>query len=182
MLFGFARIVFLNTTGLFAAVILAGCTLLDTGEAPVMDVSPAMLADASDVMAGICFESAFDAANQTFVLRSDSELAAFFDLADNSELCARTVRRGTFDFASGQVLAGIWSTGNGCTALHNITGVLRDSTTRTIDITAALVIDGTCPYELVRPLWLAVPDAHDYDIRITVEPAAPAPTPAPPTG
>lgn len=182
MLFRFARIVFLNATAILGALILAGCSLLEPAEAPPVDVAPAMLGDASAVMRGICFESAFDAANRTFVMQSDAELAAFFDLADNSELCPRPVARGTFDFSGGRVLAGIWSTGLGCTARHDVTGVLRDSATRTIDITARLVIDGTCPYELVRPLWLAVPDAQGYDVRITVVPAVPEPTPASPTG
>ncbi|HRL11366.1 MAG TPA: hypothetical protein PKX07_05775, partial [Aggregatilineales bacterium] len=93
MLFRFARIVFLNATAIFGALILAGCSLLEAPEAPPVDVAPAMLGDASEVMRGICFESAFDAANRTFVMQSDAELAAFFDLADNSELCPRPVAR-----------------------------------------------------------------------------------------
>lgn len=172
---------------LLMCVMSAGCTLLNglpnptaTGSAQGETLSeddsvnstPARgsrrWTDASDVMAGICFEAANDATGRVFVIRSSAELDTFFGLADNSQLCRRPVERGAFDFANGRVLVGIWSAGNGCKAQHDVDAFERDNEAKTIVIRLTLVIEGDCPYELVRPFWIGIPNAQEHDITISV--------------
>lgn len=170
---------------LLMCVIVSGCTLLNglpnptaTGsvEGEAMNPTPSRggrrWSDASDVMAGICFEAADDAVGRVFVIRSSAELDAFFGLADNSQLCRRAVQRGAFDFANGRVLAGVWSAGFGCVARHNVDAFERDNEAKTILIRLTLMIEGDCPYELVRPFWIGIPNAQEHDITITVTEAA----------
>ncbi len=125
--------------------------------------------DASAVFEGLCFESVYDAAGQIFTLRADTDVTALFDLADNSQLCRRSVVRGTFDFAGGRVLIGTWSRGDGCSARHDIIDIDRDDVARVVAIQAQFITDGTCNYELVRPLWIALENITDYDIRLRVD-------------
>lgn len=129
---------------------------------------PYLLIDANPVMSGICFESVYDAAGRTFVLRSADDLTRLFNESDNSGYCRHPATRGTFDFSGGRAIIGTWSRGRGCDAHHNISGVSIDDVARTFIIRAELVVEGTCPYELVRPLWLGVTGYSDYDIRLLV--------------
>jgi hypothetical protein len=168
---------------LFGALFLiAACTLLvpEPTEVPppLPDLStpaatstalPFALIDANPVMSGICFESAYDAAGRTFVLRSAEELNNLFNESDNSGYCRRPSPRGSFDFSGGRAIIGTWSRGQGCEAEHHITSVDIDDVARTFIIHARLVVEGDCPYELVRPLWLGVTGYSDYDIRLLVE-------------
>ncbi len=124
--------------------------------------------DAADMLRGICFEAANDAAGQTFVIRNAEEHIRFYNLADNSQLCRRPVERVPFDFSEGQVLAGLWSRGMGCKARHEVIDWARDDAARTFSMNLRLVIEGDCPYELVRPFWIALEGLADYDISITV--------------
>jgi hypothetical protein len=119
-------------------------------------------------MSGLCFESVADAAGRTFVIRSADELAQFYDLADESELCRRPVRRASFDFSGGRVLAGLWSRAVGCTARHEVTAVQRDDTARAFVIALRLVVEGGCDYELVRPFWIGLSGVSGYDVRLMV--------------
>jgi hypothetical protein len=82
------------------------------------------------------------------------------------------VKRGTFDFANGRVLAGVWSAGRGCKARHDVDRFERDNEAKTIAIDLTLVIEGDCPYELVRPFWISIPNAQEHDITITVSDVA----------
>ncbi|MDX2163550.1 MAG: hypothetical protein SF162_19705 [bacterium] len=129
---------------------------------------PPEMTDASAVMSGLCFESVHDATGRPFVIRSADELTALYDLADNSRLCRRPVRRETFDFADGRVLAGVWSRGYGCTARHDVIRIDRDDTARRYAIELDLVVEGTCPYELVRPFWVGIDGVSDYEIGLYV--------------
>lgn len=155
--------------------LVAGCYL--TGDLPpdaptppsTSPTIPTMIAqDAAGVMAGICFEAALDAAGQVFVLRSTEDLIRFYDLADNSTLCPQPVERLSFDFDNGQVLAGLWNTGIGCTARHEIDAMTRDDDSRQIIIQARFIVDGGCDYELVRPFWLALDQAAGYEIDLRI--------------
>lgn len=137
--------------------------------APDSTALPFALIDANPVMSGICFESAYDAVGRTFVLRSDEELNALFDESDNSGYCRHPSPRGSFDFSGGRAIVGVWSRGQGCSADHHISSVSIDDVARTFIIRAELVLEGDCPYELVRPLWLGVTGYNDYDIRLLVE-------------
>jgi hypothetical protein len=127
------------------------------------------LTSANKVMEGICFESAFDAAGRTFVLRNDTDLTNLFDLADNSRLCRHPVSRGTFDYSTGSVLAGTWSKGIGCKARHDLMKVKTREDKKLIKIVLDFVTEGACNYELVRPYWVGVSGAKDYAIKIKVK-------------
>lgn len=131
--------------------------------------TPSPFTDAGAVMAGICFEAAFDAEGQVFVLRDAEDHIRFYDLADNSTLCRRPVERVPFDFSGGRVLAGLWSAGTGCTARHDVLDYTRDPTAETITLRLRFSTEGDCNYDLVRPFWVAIPDAGDDAVEIIVE-------------
>jgi hypothetical protein len=128
--------------------------------------APFIYEEADALFAGLCFESVFDAAGRVFVVRSADELRTLYDLADSSGLCARPVARAEGDWSEGRVLAGLWSRGEGCTARHTITHMVRDEADRQITLTVRLETEGACPYELVEPFWISIPDAQEYAIVI----------------
>lgn len=136
---------------------------------PMPSPTPAPWTDAAEVMSGLCFEAVQDAAGRVFVIRSAEELTQFYDQADASELCRRPVRRASFDFSGGRILAGTWSRAIGCTARHEITDAQRDDTQQAFVITLRLVVEGDCSYELVRPFWIALDGIPDYDVRLLVQ-------------
>lgn len=125
--------------------------------------------DENPTMSGICFEAAWDAAGQVFVIRNAEEHIRFYGLSDNSQLCRRAVTRYPFDFSTGRVLAGLWSRGRGCTARHDVLDRQRDDNARTLAIHLRFVTEGDCPYDLVRPFWIGLDGVSDYAITITVE-------------
>jgi hypothetical protein len=136
---------------------------------PTPTTSPYPWTDENAIMSGMCFESVNDAAGRTFVLRSPEDLLHFYDLADHSELCRHPVARSRFDFSDGRILAGLWSRGQGCTARHDVEGVTRDDTARTLFIFLKLVVEGNCDYELVRPFWIGLSSVSGYDVQFVVE-------------
>lgn len=164
-------------------LILGGCLMLaPLDETPpalptpvfVATNTPALLTaygwtDENAVMSGICFEAAYDAAGQVFVLRSAIEHIRFYGMADHSRLCRRAVTRHPFDFSGGRVLAGLWSAGIGCTARHDVLEVARDDSAKTLHIRLRFITEGDCPYELARPFWIGLDGVGDYDISISVE-------------
>lgn len=175
---------------IIAMLCMTGCYLLPVGDAqstrtaitipsitpdltPQANATPTNLPqgvyDALPSVMGICFEASWDAADRLFIIRSAEDHIRFYDLADNSELCRRTVRRVPFDFSTGDILIGRWNRGYGCTAQHEIINYERDDTARTILIQAQFSTEGDCPYELVRGFWLGIEDAQDYDIRLEVQ-------------
>jgi len=139
---------------------------------PTATPMPFDLESAIDVMSGICFESAADAAGRTFVMRNAEEHITLYDLAENSELCRRPIIRNPFDFSNGRILVGRWTYGVGCTADHDILNVNRNDDERSITIDLRFQTFGDCPYELVRPFWVAFENAEDYAIEINVTEAA----------
>ena len=159
------RQILIQLNFVFLILALMGCeAFLQVTPTPDLSWQPA-----DEVMAGICFEAAFDAAGQVFVLESAAELADFYDLADHSELCRRPVPRAAFDFSGGQVLAGLWSRGSGCKARHDIEAYERHEAARQVSLHLRFVTEGDCPYELVRPFWVSIPQAAGYDIHIEVQ-------------
>ena len=152
-------------------VVVPSVTPIPTETPPVISPSgslllPGKMQDVLPIMSGICFESAWDAAGQVFVFRSAEDHIRFYDLADHSELCRRPVTRYPFDFSDGSTLAGLWSRGSGCTAWHEVIAYERDDPAKTIQITVKFRTDGNCPYELVRPFWVRIPDSQEYEIHI----------------
>lgn len=162
--------------------LLSACTLNSTTNSPAVSIPDSDLSQIDDgitpfpelwtgetaVMRGICFESAFDASGQVFVIRNDSELINFFNLADNSRLCRRPIARYGFNFDEGRILAGLWSYGFGCTARHEFIDLTRDDEARILTINLRFVTEGTCNYELVRPFWIGLEGVADYEIIMTV--------------
>ncbi|GAB4516320.1 MAG: hypothetical protein OHK0046_21500 [Anaerolineae bacterium] len=156
---------------LLVVFLLVGCTMTNDPAVPTSSIiaptpNVQRWQDANPVMQGICFAAAADAAGRVFVLRSAAELQQFYDLADNSRLCRRPVMRGAFEFTEGRVLAGLWSTGTGCTARHDTARYEKTASTLTIDLT--FVTEGACGYELVRPFWIALENAAQHEILINV--------------
>lgn len=173
---------------LYLLLLLAGCNLFPIAPTPLppvvipsitpppaspqdpRDYVPASfpdgIIDALPVMSGICFEAAFDAAGRLFVLKSAEEHIRLYDLADQSGLCSRPVRRYPFDFSAGMALAGLWSRGTGCTADHELLTLERDPAE--IRLQLRFTTRGNCPYELVRPFWVGIPDAQNINIQIEV--------------
>lgn len=155
---------------------LAGCNLVAglpqqslVQDVPVPTVAPPQ-PDANEVMAGICFASARDASARVFVLRSADELSRLFDLADNSRLCRQPVKRASFDFRGGRILAGLWSAGRGCKAQHEVVHWRRDEAARHFTLQLRLIVTGDCDYELLRPWWMALENAADFDVDIQLLP------------
>lgn len=160
---------------LLIAVLLAGCHLSSTDLATQITrpgitptIATLLAHDAAEVVEGICFEAALDAAGQVFILRDAEEHIRFYNLADNSQLCRRPVERIPFDFSNGHILVGMWSAGSGCTARHEIKSMNRDDEAKTVSIQLSFVTEGDCPYELVRPFWRALDDVADYEIELQV--------------
>jgi hypothetical protein len=149
------------------AVLATPANPLDATYAPML--LPDGLRDELPLMSGICFEAAFDAAGQVFVLRNPLEHIRFYDLADHAQLCRNPVTRHPFDFATGRILAGTWSKGMGCTARHEVLDVQRDDAEKVMTLRLKFSTEGDCPYELVRPFWVSLPDAAEYDVKIEVE-------------
>jgi len=160
------RIQFLKSrfaAGWYLVCLLAGACQLTYQPQPY----PVDFVRANEVVSGICFEAAYDAAGQVFVLRDTEDHIRFYDLADNSQLCRRPVERTPFDF-DGRILAGLWSRGTGCTARYDILDVTRDDTAQAITFRLDFVTAGDCNYELLRPFWVALDGVKDYDVRIEV--------------
>ncbi len=153
---------------IFFILINAGCEALLTDRIINLTPTPQWV-EASSVMGGICFEAALDAAGRVFVLRDTAALTAFYDLADHSELCRRPIIRSAFDFSQGRVLAGLWSEGKGCTARHEVATFERDDDAQTINLRLRFITEGDCPYELVRPFWVSLPQASGFDVSILAE-------------
>ncbi len=156
--------------------LLTGCDFTgDTDLSPQPAAAPTstsgtfLIQDQAVVMTGICFEAAADAAGQVFVLRNAEDHIRFYELADNSQLCRNPVERKPFDFDGGRVLAGLWSTGIGCTADHEIRTMTRDESVQHITLELTFSIVGDCDYELVRPFWIALDNAAEYAIEIVVD-------------
>ncbi len=120
-------------------------------------------------MSGVCFEAALDAADRTITLRNAAAHIAFYDSIDDRNLCRLPVTRGSFEFTGGRVLAGLWSSGRGCTAHHEVLDYTRDDTARIFTLRLRFITQGDCDYELLRPFWIALPGAGDYEIQILLE-------------
>ncbi|MDQ7024090.1 MAG: hypothetical protein Q9P01_00265 [Anaerolineae bacterium] len=150
------------------SVVIPSITPVAAVDTPSTTSLPNNLQDVLPILSGICFEAAWDAAGQVFILRSAEEHIRFYDLADNAGLCRRPVLRHPFDFTQGDILAGLWSRGVGCVARYDIMDYRRDDAAKTVRMALDFITDGDCPYQLVRGFWVSIPNAGDYDITIQV--------------
>lgn len=135
---------------------------------PTLALSPYGWSDENALVSGICFQAAYDAAGRVFVLRDAEAHIRFYALADQSGLCRRPAARHPFDFSGGRVVAGLWSRGRGCEARHDVLEARRDDSAKTLLIVLRFVTEGTCDYTLVRPFWVGLEAAADYQIDIQV--------------
>jgi hypothetical protein len=109
--------------------------------------------DVNALFAGVCFNFLQTLADQTVVIDSERDLAAFYSRVDRSRQCIEPVARHTFDFSSQQIV-GTAVIGTGCRISLNYEHVEEGGQRR--QIVFRRLVDGDCPYQLVRPLWLAI--------------------------
>ncbi len=122
--------------------------------------------DESVTMGGICFEAALARANTQIVIDSAAEHIAFYDGVDASEQCRRPVTRQPFDFGEGErLLAGLWNSGRGCDARHEVIGFIPDDDT--LRISLRFMTEGDCNYDLVQPFWVGVAGFSDVVFDVT---------------
>jgi hypothetical protein len=165
--------------GSLMMLILAGCniqtdTIVPTlpniviesaTEAPLSTPSTEYT-DASLVMSGLCWGAMFELRDTPFVIMNAEQHIEFYNQVDQLQRCPRPITRYPHDFNDGSALVGIWSYGMGCTAQHTITNFERDEATQTINIQAQFTTQGECNYELLRPLWLSIPNVQEFQITL----------------
>lgn len=140
------------------------------GAAPPLDTVTAPYANAGALLDGVCFEFLYSLDGATWVWTTPGDLAAFYDRADESELCPAPAAREPFDFA-GHYLAGGVQVRSGCDAAHHVVDTVTDESARTQTVIAQLTVSGDCDYELVQPLLIAVPrPPAGYALRIVLVP------------
>lgn len=160
---------FLLAGGLSACVMSGTPNELAGLTAQSPDTASPQWHDENEHVAGVCFESAWDAAGRIYIIRTAEEHIRFYDLADNSRLCRRPIGRVPRDFSTGYVIAGFWSRGIGCRAHHEVTGFVRNDDARTILMSVRFTIEGDCPYELVQPFWVGFDHAAGHEITIVMD-------------
>jgi hypothetical protein len=126
--------------------------------------------DAGSVLAGLCFSFLQSLADHTLVLDSPADLAKLYDAVDASKQCRGAVERKSFDFSTRQIV-GFMAVGTGCSLDLIYDHTELDESTHQRIILFHSRIDGDCPYDLVRPLWLAV-ERQGYTTQIRI--AAPS--------
>jgi hypothetical protein len=140
-------------------------------EFPVLETSTDPYSNATSLLDDVCFEYLYAMNGQTWVWTTPGELTAFYDQVDVSRLCPDPVGRAAFGF-EGTVLAGAVSVGTGCDAAHRVVGLAQDDGARTQILSLHFQVEGDCPYELVQPLLVAVPQPPaGYALRVVVTPA-----------
>jgi hypothetical protein len=139
-----------------------------TPTSPPLETSTDPYLDAGALLDDVCFEYLLSLDGQVWTWSTPAELSAFYDRVDASELCPASVARQDFDFSQG-ALVGTVSTATGCDAAHRVVDTVRDDSARTQTLVVELDVRPGCPYELVQPLLVAVPDLPDgYTLQIAV--------------
>ncbi|MBA3869940.1 MAG: hypothetical protein H0X30_12405 [Anaerolineae bacterium] len=125
--------------------------------------------DVSSIMEGVCFEAALNTAGRVFSISNATALDAFYSQIDQSQLCEDPVIRVDYPFNNGEIIVGLWSSGTGCTARHDVQSVRRDDAQKQEAIQLQFVTEGDCPYDLVQPFWIALPQSIGFNIQIDVQ-------------
>ena len=125
--------------------------------------------DVNYLMEGVCFEAAVNAAGQVIRIPNANALDAFYTQIDRSQLCEDSVARVSYPFNEGEIIVGLWSSGMGCTARYVMQNVQRDDAQKQEAIQLQFVTEGDCPYELVEPFWIALPQSADFNVQIAVQ-------------
>jgi len=126
--------------------------------------------DVDYLMESVCYEAAMNVAGQIFKISDANALQAFYTQLDRTQACEDPISRVAYPFTNGESIVGLWSEGMGCIARHEVQNVQRDDTQRQVTIQLQFVTEGDCPYELLQPFWIAVPQSTGYNIQIEVQP------------
>ncbi len=125
--------------------------------------------DVSYLMETVCFEAAMHVAGQVFKIADTNALNTFYMQLDRDQGCEDPINTMTYPFNDGEVIIGLWSAGMGCNARHEVHNVTRDDTKRQETIQLQFIIEGECPYELLQPFWIALPQSAGFNIQIEVQ-------------
>jgi hypothetical protein len=125
--------------------------------------------DVNNLMDSVCFEAALDAAGRVFRIANANALEAFYSQVDHSQLCEDPVNRAAYPFNDNDMIVGLWSSGTGCTARHEVQIVRRDDAQKQEAIQLQFITEGDCPYELVQPFWIAIPQSANFNVQIEVQ-------------
>lgn len=126
------------------------------------------MTDAAHLVDAICFEAAHAMSGQAYILREQAHLDSLYDQIDGSRVCRRPIERRSFDFG-GRAIIGTWTYApHGCVAQHDLLQIRRDDDARTVALRYRFAVEGDCPYELIRPLWVAIENADGYDLRLEI--------------
>ena len=106
-----------------------------------------------------------------FKLNNQNVLNGFYTQIDRNKVCEDDINSMAYPFNDGEMIVGIWSSGMGCSARHEVLNVQRDDAQKQEAIQLQFVTEGDCPYELVQPFWIALPQSADYDVQIAVQAA-----------
>lgn len=107
---------------------------------------------------------------QVFVLSEQEQLDLLYDEIESKGLCTRHIPRQEFDFSGGRTIAGTWTYSPfGCRASHGLRELWRDETTRTLTLRFSFEVEGDCPYELIRPLWIVVENVENYILILDIQ-------------
>jgi hypothetical protein len=135
---------------------------------PVLETSTGSYPNVVALLDGVCFEYLYALNGQTWVWTTPGDLAAFYDQVDASELCPTPAERAAFDF-EGRVLAGAVNVSAGCDAAHRVVNLTQDDSARTQILSLQFQVEGDCPYDLVQPFLVAVPQPpQGYTLRVVV--------------
>jgi hypothetical protein len=125
--------------------------------------------DVNNLMDSVCFEYAESATGQVFRISNAAALDAFYTQIDHSQLCEDPVNRMSYPFNNNEMIVGLWNSGIGCTARYEVQNVQRDNAQKQEAIQLKFIIEGDCPYDLVQPFWIALPQSADVAIQISVQ-------------
>lgn len=136
---------------------------------PLMDTLNYGWVDVNYLMEGVCFEAALSMADEVLIIPDARSLDAFYTQIERSQLCEDSVNRGVYAFNEGDMIVGVWSSGTGCTSRYVVQKVQRDDAQKQEAIQLQFVTEGDCPYELVEPFWIALPQSANYNLQIEVQ-------------
>ncbi len=108
-------------------------------------------------------------AGQVFKIADVKALNTFYTQLERNQPCEDPLNHITYPFNNAEVIVGLWSAGIGCNARYEVQNVQRDDTQRQETIQLQLIIEGDCPYELLQPFWIAIPQSVGYNIQIEVQ-------------
>jgi hypothetical protein len=111
--------------------------------------------DAGPVLIDACFDFLRSVSGQQFVFDDEAALAGFYRQIDRSRVCPVAVRRYGFDFNRYRIIGTVIAA-KGCSIALTYIRTLQDASAGVATISLRAETVGTCPYDLIRPVWFAV--------------------------